>query len=205
MVRAGLARLALKKSRFFLERARQALGGNFDEIEPLFEATVVFGRHVTFYLQKEFSTRDGFKVWYESEARPRMRADPLLTFFNERRVMILHVGPLGLQRIIEITARDAVLVTDHGIVMVPEPSRIPWPWRDRTRETLRRLRVRLWRWQARLRSTSSGSSVGLTRVDVVPTLYFTDAEWRGRSALELAAEYLDRLEAIVAEAEMRVR
>lgn len=205
MAQAALARLMLRKARLFHARATDALANNAEGLEPLFEAAVVFGRNVTFYLQKEFTGRDGFSEWYPT-AQERMRADKLLRFFNETRRMILHIRPLGLQRIIEMTARDAIQVTDYGIVMVPEPSRASWPWTARLEEALRRLCVRLRRWRARLRrQPSSGPRVAVTRVDVIPTVYFPDAEWRQRSALDLLKEYLDRLEEIVIEAELNVK
>ena len=58
-------------------------------------------RSVTFVLQKEFSSRDGFKEWY-CEQQKTMKKDPLLRKFAEGRTIVVH------RRSLEISSKVAI-------------------------------------------------------------------------------------------------
>jgi hypothetical protein len=51
------------------------------------EAAIVFGRGVTFHLQKEYRRRPAFECWY-CDQQSIMEADPIFKFFRDTRNFI---------------------------------------------------------------------------------------------------------------------
>ena len=86
-------REVLEKAIFFLELARHSARQERKHFERFVEAAIVFGRSVTFHLQKEFAQHPDFSSWYAGQ-QELLRNDDLCRFFVERRNFILKEGPL---------------------------------------------------------------------------------------------------------------
>ena len=148
-----------------------------------------------------------------------MKADPVLEYFRESRDLLLKERQVTVQRrvfgtISTVQARSSGYVEGRvtrgepwyrrslGILWRDAVAPVMRPirrWRYRLGEAARRqrrvLRPRVEAWRARWRNRK-----------VVPTVrefYLDDPEGLDRPAVDLVRTYLDRLEAIVAEAETR--
>ena len=94
--------------------ARSCLGAlhqaeDAPQFQTAFNAFVRSARSVTFALQKDGGTIDGFLTWYE-EMQEEMRADPLLRFFNDARTGIDKRG----EQFLEIHAPEAEIDSGYS-------------------------------------------------------------------------------------------
>ena len=64
MTEESIARRTLRKARFFAGQAEQSKTGQREAFETYLEAAIVFGRSVTYHIQKEFKHENGFDDWY---------------------------------------------------------------------------------------------------------------------------------------------
>ena len=75
----SIARGTISKARKFLELAETLDINERQTYLALLEASVEFGRRVTWHLQKEYRHRSGFDDWYKDQVS-RLRADSLFEF-----------------------------------------------------------------------------------------------------------------------------
>lgn len=180
----------------------------------------MFGRSVYHHLQVTAAAPGadpGYRQWFASKSA-EVTSDPVLEYFRESRDLILKERQVLVQRRIFGTGSLSVSASLYaeGRVTRSEPWYRRSPrllchdatgpvmrpirrWRHRLGLTARRrhqsLRLRLDQWRTRWRQRK-----------VVPTVrqfYLDDPEGLDRPAVDLVRTYLDRLEAIVAEAEAR--
>jgi hypothetical protein len=168
------------------------------------EAAIQFGRNVTWRMQHAFNDVPGFKAW-DLERQARMGADPLFRFFNEVRLRITKRAESPIRPRTTVSLEGGMLVFGWNVIEVPPQGPwYRWSWRDLRRAPFRRLRRlrdrgRLhWRlkvesWRARRRGGQTTSQ----------DFYFDDPAWKDQPCRDLVSQYLDRLEAIVNEAESR--
>jgi hypothetical protein len=207
MARPIQARITLDDARYFAGQAREAeRAGDTLQIRRYVTAAIVFGRSVTFHLQKEGggdkNTR--FWQWYEPVQGP-LKADPLSRFFVEERNHVLKEGRLGGGRRLALSGLDIGGSSDIAVGLTVKRGR-PW-YRRRLKVLWEDFAPRPKRW---LRGTGRRHRP-LPRPKIapppVPTVgdvdrfFFHDAAWSDRPAIDLLDEYLDRLEEIVGEAE----
>jgi hypothetical protein len=204
MTEESIARRTLRKARFFAEQAEQSKVGQREAFETQLEAAIVFGRSVTFHIQKEFAHEEGFEDWY-SLHQNKLKNDSVATFFHERRNFILKQGPVNIHKIIIAEIHETVNVscTVEAKVIRGQPwyrrsisalwsdFKMPfvgWINRRRQRRELERTRAK----------TSQEPESKVT-----DEYFFLDQEWPKRPALELLNEWLDKLEIIVNDAERK--
>jgi hypothetical protein len=132
------------QARFFLERARQSPDDRIG-LRRFVEAAIVFGRSVTFHLQKEFNAKHGFSAWYEEKQR-EMSSTPLMGFLLQTRNYILKEGAVAVRKTVSIEVREYVVASASVSVKV-----------RRGRAWFRRpLHIRM---RTRRRRSESGSNV----------------------------------------------
>lgn len=194
-----IAQATLDKSRFFLARAREVSVGDREVFKHFFEAAVVFARSVTFHLQKQLAAKPGFEGWYRKRQQ-ELVSNQLCRFFLEQRNYILKCGPAAVVVDIRVQLTDAVTVAANFESRVTRDK--PW-YRRRPQiivdDLMRRVTSMYQRWRVflrrRRRAVRPKSSVRVTE-----TWRFAHDEWRDRPALDLLAEYLDVLSAVIGEA-----
>jgi hypothetical protein len=184
------------------------------------QAAIVFGRAVYHYLQSlaESSGSDaGYREWFRAKSIT-MKADPVLEYFRASRDLLLkerHV-PVARRFFGTISASAYISGYVEGKVTRGEPwyrRSLPILWQDARATVLRpvhRWRYRLGEAGTRRRrvlrqSVDAWCTRWRTR-KVVPTVrefYLDDPEGLDRPAVDLVRTYLDRMEAIVTEAEAR--
>ena len=204
MTEESIARRTLRKAKYFAEQAEQSKVGQREAFETQLEAAIVFGRSVTFHIQKEFVHEEGFEDWYSSNQN-KLNNDSVAKFFLERRNFILKQGPVNIHKIIiaEIHVTANVSCTVEAKVIRGKP------WYRRSIRTLwsdfkmpfvgwinrRRQRRELERTRAKASQEPESK--------VTHEYFFLDQEWSKRPAVELLNEWLDKLETIVNDAERK--
>jgi len=202
--RRSNARETLDKAQFFVAEAREVSFEHRPRLERFVEAAIVFGRSVTFHLQKEYSRVDGFEEWYAAQ-QESMRADAVFGFFLHKRNFILKEGSLPVRRAISISVTEVAA----GSVSVSAPVTRASPWYRRgpgilLDHALRPLRTLAFRWtvgRGRRRQSKVVQPPSSSEATVV--VHFDDPDWGGRDALKLIEYYLASLRPIVEEAERR--
>ncbi len=197
------ARETLHGAHMFLEEAEHEHAGDLKRCLRLMEASIVFGRSVTFHLQKQYGSHAGFKAWYEDQQN-RLKGDPLCGFFLEKRNVILKEGRSGIRRIISYAVHLDVTVgmsvEGHVIRAVPWYRRSPRIWRQD-----------VWAWGLQLadkirglrRDVRAMRPMRAEDTDTNVDFFFDDPEWARFSATDLIRNYLNNLEPIVDEAETK--
>ena len=202
----SIARKTLTTAQFFLDKA--VLSSSMKErreLEHYLEAAIVFGRSVTFHLQKEFSNRTGFNEWYE-EKRSQMAKDPIFGFFLDKRNYILKEGPIQIQKSTNITVSDSINLSGYVQVRVIRAKswyrRSPKIWFDDIKAAIIQPfhkwchhRKQTKRRKQRLKTTHS---------EIQELLHFEEVEWSDRSAIDVLQEYLNKQKILVEEAESRL-
>lgn len=124
-MRMSNARNTLDRARFFLAEAEAARLKDRNRLESMIEAAIVFGRSITFHLQKEFAHVVDFADWYAEQQRT-MRDDPLCAFILAQRNVILKQGPIPIRKTISVSMTEAIAVSSSVSVRVirgtPSPS-----------------------------------------------------------------------------------
>ena len=194
MAQSSVARGTLKKARLFLAQAAAAWPEDREAFRTNLEAAIVFGRSVTFHIQKEYAHREGFMEWYGPH-RTRMDADPVSRYFNEQRSFILKEGPLAIRHTISISYNVDVVVTDRFDVRVirgqPWYRRSPKVWWEDVREMVMRpiRRHRERRQLAAIEAARRHPPVG----EIVEASHFAQPGLQDRPAVDVVREYLDGL------------
>jgi hypothetical protein len=197
------ARQMLRMARFFSEQARRSADTNDrDALTMYLQAAIVFGRSVTFALQKECARASGFSEWYEQK-QAELRNDPVAKFFLETRNVILKQGPIAVPKETNIAIHESVLLSD--CVQVKVIRGVPWYrrspkvlWEDFGAPALTRLSVCLRRLLSAVRPKRRAN--GSTSV-IVDRYRFDTDDLKDRSAFEALDEYLAVMERIVSDAE----
>jgi hypothetical protein len=204
MPEPSIARQTLAKARLFGQQAEHSELECRDAFQANLEAAIVFGRSVTFHVQKEFAHQEDFVTSY-TLYQHTLKNDPLAQFFLESRNFILKQGPAGVKRVIGAEMHDTINIACTVDVKVirgqpwyrRKPS-ILWSdlktplvlWINRTRQRWKRKRTR-----------------DMPRQEAVSTIteeyFFMDEKWANRPALELLHTWLNKLEIIVTDAEQR--
>jgi hypothetical protein len=203
-----------------LAQAEALTGTEREAFDNHLQAAIVFGRAVYHYLQSlaEPSGSDaGYREWFRAKSTA-MKADPVLEYFRASRDLLLKERHVPAQRRIFGTGSVAVSHSMHGEGRVIRAQ--PWfRWRVRilwqdAKATVTRP-VQRWRYRlgeaVKQRRRAVGQRVEAWRARwrnrrVVPTVrefYLDDPEGLDRPAVDLVRTYLDRMEAIVTEAETR--
>jgi hypothetical protein len=210
----------LTRARFLLAQAEALPGTEQETFDTYIQAAIVFGRSIYHHLQT-VATAPGadakYRQWFVAKSA-EMKADPVLEYFRESRDLLLKGRQVTVQRRVFGTGSLSAHISLYaeGRVTRTEPwyrRSVGTLWHDamapvmrpihrwryrlgeaaiRRRRALRQ-RVEAWRTQQRNRK-------------VVPTVrefYLDDPEGLDRPAVDLVRTYLDRLEAIVLEAEAR--
>lgn len=198
------ARMKVEQARFFVSQSSQAEAGQREVLANNFEAAIVFGRSVTFCLQKDFHNKPGFNRWY-AKKQEIMRQDPLFKLFLEKRNYILKQGTTGIHKSINVEATATVGISDfltckvkRGRPWYRRSTKILWEdFRARIREPIRE-----WMWKRKMRRKATQKKPSST-VKVSEGYYFDDPAWENREIFDLFNEYLNKLELIVSEAEIK--
>lgn len=171
-------------------------------------AAIVFGRSVTWHIQKDYKHDGGFDEWYAGE-RKVLTQEPLCRFFHESRRIISH------QKLTATRRRYSLLLEDGIILMEGHDAEMfivrPWnrrSFREHWEGVLRRVRKPLTACRIRLHRQIRATKERWTRwtrrdVGGSVNLFFDDPAWNETPAFDLVAQYLDILEGVVSRAEKR--
>lgn len=202
--RKSIAAQTLGRANFFLDCAQANITSDRRAFEHFLEAAIVYGRSVTFHLQKEFSKYSGFDDWYR-EKQEEMGKDPLFRFFLGKRNYILKEGPVSIQKTIAVTISETVVASDFVEVKVIRGK----PWYKRgPKILLEDLRApllqkyRKWKYERELSQRRKIRNLQ-QQTEVSEILHFEEPEWRSRPAMDLVREYLQKLTTVIDEAERR--
>lgn len=213
-------RTPLQRAREFLARAERLTGNDRREFDDYVQAAIVFGRSVYHYLDSLAEAANAeatYRAWFRAKKKA-MASDAVLEFFRRERDMMLKERTEGVRRRVTTSAHAAAYMSGYAEMRVIRGApwyrrspRILWQdasatlmrplkrWRHQLGEGLKRrrrsIRARLAAWQAR--------RLAARQVPSIREFYFADPDPEGqdRPAVDLVREYLDRLEAVVAEAE----
>jgi len=205
MAKQSSARLKLEQARFFMACASEAISARQrNAFVNFIEAAIVFARSVTLCLQKEYQGKTNFNRWY-SEKQDIMNNDPICRFFKDKRNYVLKEGSAGIHKNITITAGGGLLISGSCEVEVIRGQ--PWYhrspkilWKDLRVTIMRPIRGWLKRRETKRRQLQSQKQ---SKAEVSEEFFFDDPKWRDRSCLDLLQEYLDKLELIVTEGDVR--
>lgn len=202
--RKSVASQTLGRANFFLDHAEKYAFVDRQAFGYFLEAAIVYGRSVTFHLQKEFSGHSLFDDWYRQK-QEEMRKDPLFQFFLEKRNFILKEGPVPVTKTIAVNISATVPISSFLEMRVIRGR----PWYKRGLKTLSEdLRVPLlkkyqrWKYEREL-SRQRYKRNEQKHSEVREILHFEEPEWRNRPAMDLVREYLQKLATVVNDAEMR--
>jgi hypothetical protein len=194
----------LKKSRFFLDRARKAARSDRDAFGAFLEAAIVFSRSVTFHLQKELSGRPGFEEWYPTQ-QARLAQNAESRFLLEQRNYLLKEGPLQARRIVSVTGTASITITASASIRVIRGD--PWYrrspkvlWEDATRPFKAKMRRRAERRRQMAAAAERRKRQAEEASKSKDEMYFVGSEWSQKPALEMVSDHLKLLAQIVDEA-----
>ena len=200
------ASLCLAKARYFLSMARKEESRPDADSERLpfaanFDAAIVFGRSVTFLLQSQLANRTGFDQWY-ADVQENLKNDPPCKFLVNQRNYILKQGSIKTPMTIAITVSVAAV---GSLTVRPTVIRsLPWYrrslrtiWEDLACPVRQYLHERRQLRQSRAVQPAQATNTS----DATHTYFFDDDAWKAEPALTLVERYLDRLGAVVEEAE----
>jgi hypothetical protein len=199
---ALIAEKTLTKCRLFLRHARDSERTDRESFVALLEAAIVFSRSVTFHLQKELSNHPKFPSWYKTQ-QDRLAQSPVSRYMLEQRNYVLKEGPLQARRMISLTVIESVTITESVTIRVIRGS--PWYrrsprilWEDASRPIKEQLRQRAERKRA-LKATGRRRQPAES-ANAQDEMYFVDAEWSQKPAMDIVSEHLSILADVVAEA-----
>lgn len=200
IVTTSIAGQTLDAARLFVEQALSA-GGTDRAYRYNLEAALVFGRSVTFHLQKEFKHCPGFEQWYQPW-QVKMNSDPNCKYFKDKRNFVLKEGRIALNHTLFAESANFILIGGDLKVQVirgrpwyQRSVRIIWQdaiapfreWHADRNEKRRRAAL-----AATLSSSKQRASISVTG--------FVDYR-ADESALAVVGEYLTFLETVVSDAE----
>jgi len=202
------ARSTLEKARFFARRARETRPDQREEATAYIEAAIVFGRSVTFHLQKELSGRDTFGTWYQ-QWQSVLGASAASRYLLEQRNYVLKEGPLKTRRIVNVVMTEAIRLNFSVTATATVTRGTPWyrrplriivedllrPYREWNGRRKERERVR----QETLRARQLEMAESTTKIS--DNLYFDEPAWAEAPALDVLDSHLALLEKVVASAE----
>lgn len=201
---ASIARITLNRARYFLRQANTCGVDDPEGCTANLEAAIQFGRNVTLRMQTALTHHTGFREWYVG-AQEKMAGVPVFDFLNGVRRDIVHLDRSPVTRSTTLHLEPLVFELRFGELFI-KPQRgqdvrttardlYQWWVRRPVYILSSRIRIRLKPLRARLRRVRPPK--------VTQEFYFDDPAWNGRPCRELVAEYLDRLEEIVADSERR--
>lgn len=202
------ARQTLEKARFFLQKAQSTSLDHRRDYIAFLEAAIIFGRSVTFHIQKELSKKAGFSSWYE-DWQARLSDSPESRFLLEQRNYALKEGQINTRGVVTISIA-ATMLNLHSTATATVIRGKPWyrrspkillndllrPYKEWQRTRAERQRQKISAQKARKSESASNE-----RVDSNTVLYFADEKWSERPAVEVMAAYLCILEELVSSAE----
>jgi len=203
---ASVARQTLSAAQYFLNSANAAAQTDLTIFSYNIQAAIVFGRSVTFHLQKEFTGQSEFNAWY-GRWQTTMSNDPVCRYFVGKRNYVLKEGHVDFTR--STTVLIAADLTMHGDVGTIVIRGSPWyrrPWRILIEDLVRSLRqwlIQKQKQRAETKLRRATDSTGRTRA--VTVIYFEDSPVPDEPAIDLVRQHLDFLEHLVGEAEARWR
>jgi hypothetical protein len=199
------SRRTLNAARYFLRQTAICGVEDHEGFAYNSNAVVVFGRSVTWHLQKEYANQPGYDTWYSDE-QTRLKNDRVCNFFKESRTTITHRNLQGAKKVASVAITAGVL--SMGWLVVKPTRAQPWYrrsprtlWQDallRLRRPIDRLRLHL-----RLRIETLKARRAAGRVVASENFYFDHPDWETIPALNLLNKYLDALEGVVDRAEGR--
>jgi len=202
MTKHSNSRRVLTTARFFAGQAESTDINDREALINYLEAAIVFGRSVTWHLQAEYKHRGGFDIWYGAHQKA-MGDDPICKFFLESRNLILKKGPVEVHKIVSVSMQMTATFSGfcearviRGKPLYRRSAKIIW-------EDLRSgimQPIRKWRWRREIAGRRAQAQRE-TRGHVTEGLYFDDPAFIHEPALALLGKYLDKLEAIVDDAE----
>lgn len=198
------ARETLNRARYLLSEARRLEPsvrhpGDRTGFDANIEAAIEMGKKVAYHLRNEFrQTRPEFKQWLDEKEK-----DPLITFFTGLRRISVHQRPSKAGRVIQVglaLETNAALSVEAEVVRGRPLHRRSASelWGLFRNATLARIFRRRGRAQPKRQEPSSPPQTPSPPADF---FNFANTPYRGENALELIEQYLNKLEAIIAEAE----
>lgn len=192
----------LQKARFFNHQASLAGKENVESFIRYIEASIIFGRSVTFHIRKEFGKTQGFAEWYKPK-QEEMGSNETCKFLLEKRNVILKEGPVEIAQTTSLDLSITVRPVGYGRAELIHPN--PW-YRRSPRILLKSVLMyisrpfkKLVRDRGRPEAQQRGGKSSTAEVTV--SLRFEEDGFGNRPATEVVSEYLDYLEGIVIEAE----
>ncbi|MGB2841137.1 MAG: hypothetical protein WBC40_01455 [Halobacteriota archaeon] len=204
MVKQSRARLKLEQARFFTVRASEVIPAQREAFVNFIEAAIVFARSVTFCLQSEYRHKPDFDRWYLGK-QEAMKKDPIFAFFRDKRNYILKEGSASVHKAVSVAIEEHVGVSDFVEIKVIRGQ--PWYrrspkilWEDFRVAIMKPIRRWLWQRETKRRHLQLQKQ---SKVEVTESFFFDEPKWRDCPACDLLQEYLNNLEQIIAEAEIR--
>jgi hypothetical protein len=206
-VRRSVARETLETATFFLAHAERVGYEDREALQRCASAVIVFGRSVTFHIQKEFGNDPAFSSWYE-RVRERLGSDRVCAFFLEARNVVLKERLLEVNQEVSITLGSTVELDSALEVKVIRGS--PWYrrrpgilWEDFRRSLLSALRRRWSPVPNRLRRKRGlKRHLDTSQSTEIARRFFMEP-FPDDSAFDLLHHYLDAMARVVDEAESR--
>jgi hypothetical protein len=205
--RKGITRVTLTDALFFHAAASQAPQAEQVLITRYINAAILFGRHVTFQMQYEYSARAGFEPWYQV-IQTGLNSDKLVRFMAEARTAKVHKAPLPINRMIFLAGTSFGGSSARAELTVKHNPLYRRGFRSRIEQALGQMKriLRLVATNQRPLMVAPPLTPPTERPQpkVPESYYFFDhADWRERSAIELVGEYLEKLAAVVNEVETK--
>lgn len=87
-------RFKLDEASYFLSIMKQTFNDDSNNFIYNLNAFISAARSITFFMQEQYTQKDGFKNWYKNQQRT-MKKDSDLVFLNAARVDVVHKKPIG--------------------------------------------------------------------------------------------------------------
>jgi hypothetical protein len=205
MAKQSRARLKLEQAQFFTARASEAIPAQREAFVNFIEAAIVFARSVTFCLQSEYRHKPDFDSWYLGK-QEAMKKDPIFAFFRDKRNYVLKEGSADVHKVVSVSIEEHVALSDSVEIKIIRGQ--PWYrrspkilWEDLRAAIMKP--IRRWLWQRKTKRQHLQLQRRPKVVEVTESFLFDDPKWKDCPASDFLQEYLNKLEQIVAEAEIR--
>ena len=138
-----------------------------------------------------------------------MRKDPIFTFFQNMRNLILKEGPAGVYRVVHLAGKAKIGFSGFAELSVIRGQ--PWCrrspkilWEDLRAIIMKPIRKWLWQCKIKLKNLQlqRHSKVRVAKTVIsAEDFFFDDPKWKDRPVCDIFQEYLNKLEQIIVETE----
>jgi len=140
-----------------------------------------------------------------------MKKDPIFDFFVIKRNIVLKEGPVEVFRVVRFAGNGKIRFSSFAEINIIRGQ--PWYrrspkiiWEDLRMVTIKPISRWLWQYKTKRKNIQiqKQSKTKVTKTEINgDDFFFNDPKWKSRPVFDLLHEYLNKLEQIIVEAEIK--